>query len=204
MKALRSRIVALSVFASLAAAAVPAAADGPGRHRDYGDRHYYPAWQGLYAGAHLGYGEAGTLDGFVGGAHIGYNWQKGQIVYGWEADVSLSDISAEFSDCVPGAGCISADVSIDWMATVRGRFGFLMNPSLLAYGTAGLGYFEASASASIPGRSISISDGDSDIVLGLGLEGMWSSTTTWRVEYLTFADNEIDVIRAGVSFKLGN
>jgi opacity protein-like surface antigen len=202
MKALRGRIVALSVCAGIAAAAVPAAADGPGR-----DRYYYPAWQGLYAGAHLGYGDAGPADGFIGGAHVGYNWQKGQIVYGWEADVSLSDISESITLCNP-AGCVSAEASIDWMASVRGRLGYLISPSFLAYGTVGLGIVSGSGSASIsaPGvrEGISVSDTETDIVLGIGVEGKLTETATARIEYLSFGDLEIDVIRAGVTFRFGN
>jgi len=44
-----------------------------------------------------------------------------------------------------GAGSITAGV--DWMGTVRGRFGYLFTPTLLVYGTAGLAYGGAHASA---------------------------------------------------------
>jgi outer membrane immunogenic protein len=207
MKALRSRIVTLGVCAGIAVASAPAAADGPGR-----DGYYYPAWQGSYVGAHIGYGESGPADGFLGGAHVGYNWQKGQIVYGWEADLSLSDIgfSEDIIVCNPPAGCVAAEVngSIDWMATVRGRIGYLINPTLLAYGTAGLGIASGSASASISSPRLtdrfSVTDTETDIVLGIGLEGKLSETATARIEYLSFGDLEIDVIRAGVSFRFGN
>lgn len=209
METLRSRVIAVGVFAAVAVAAVPAAADG----RPGSDRHYYPSiWQGWYAGVHLGYGESGPADGFLGGAHVGYNWRNGQVVYGLEADISLSDIS--FSEgvtvCNPGLGCVSADVngSIDWMATVRGRLGFLISPNFLAYGTAGLGIASGSASASVSGFGLterfSVSDTETDFVFGIGLEGKLSPTTAARIEYLTFGDLEIDVIRAGLSFKLGN
>jgi outer membrane immunogenic protein len=187
MKALRSRIVALGVLAGIAAAAAaPAAADGPRR-----DGRYYPTWQGLYAGAHLGHGELDPADGFVGGVHVGYNWQKGQIVYGLEADVSLSDISFD-----AGIGSLE----IDWLATVRGRVGLLVTPSILAYATAGVGL----VSRTVEIFGISNSDTETDLVLGLGVEGKLTDSTTLRLEYLTFDDTEVDVIRAGVSIKLGN
>ena len=75
----------------------------------------------------------------MGGAQVGYNWQTGQIVYGIEADVSFADIS--FNQSFMGA---SVSGSIDWMATVRGRLGFLATPNVLFYGTAGFGYASAS------------------------------------------------------------
>lgn len=179
METLRSRIIALVAIAGLAAAAVPAAADGPGRSRDY-----YPTWQGLYAGVHIGYGELDPLEGFAGGGLIGYNWQKGQIVYGWEADFSISDISWEF-------------VSVDWLATVRGRLGYLVHPNLLAYATAGLGYAEVSVPC-----CFGIDESGTDFVFGVGLEGKLNEASTLRVEYLNHGD--LDLFRAALTFKLGN
>jgi outer membrane immunogenic protein len=191
------------VLAFAVGASLPAAANGPGGP----DRGYHPSfWQGLYAGVHAGFGDAGgSLDGFIAGAQIGYNWQRGLIVYGWEADATWSDISESASACVVGVGCAKAEVSIDWMATVRGRLGYLVQPNLLAYTTAGLGIvgFSSSQSVSVPGLSGSGSfdDTDTGFVIGFGIEGKYNETTTWRIEYLDVDD--IDVIRAGLNFKIG-
>jgi outer membrane immunogenic protein len=178
MTSLRSRLIGLAVLALAVGAALPAAADGPR------DRGYSPSfWQGLYAGVHAGYGDAGfDLDGFIGGAQIGYNWQRGQIVYGWEADATFSDMS--FGDVV----------SIDWFATARGRIGYLFQPNLLAYATAGLGVYSFSIGP--------FDDTETDLVFGVGLEGKYNETTSWRIEYLGF-DDDIDVFRAGLNFKIG-
>lgn len=205
MKTLHRCAGALILAGSMVAA-------GPaGAEPVYGN--YYPLpWQGWYAGFHLGYGDSGPAEGFVGGAQVGYNWQKGQIVYGFEADVTWSDIS--FSDgvsaCDPGFGCVSArvDGSIDWMITGRGRIGYLFQPGLLAYATAGLGHVSASASASVSGfglrQRFSASDSDTDLVYGFGIEGKLGPATTLRVEYLGFDDADIDIVRAGINFKFGN
>jgi outer membrane immunogenic protein len=208
MKTVRSRLIALTVAGAVGAALPAAAGAQP-------PPDYYPAypwlWQGWYAGLHLGWGEAGPADGFVGGVQAGYNWQKGQLVYGFEADVTWSDIS--FSDGVRFCdfdGCVSAraSASIDWMATVRGRLGYLFQPSLMAYATAGFGFLSASASASVSGFGVSerfsFTDTDTDFVFGIGIEGKLSEVSALRVEYLGFSDSEIDVIRAALSFKLGN
>ncbi|HEX6002299.1 MAG TPA: outer membrane beta-barrel protein [Hyphomicrobiaceae bacterium] len=77
-----------------------------------------------------------------------------------------------------------AKFSVDWMATVRGRVGYLLQPSLLAYATAGLGMYHAELSSSVPGYNISGTE--TDLVFGLGLESKWSHTTSVRVEYLGF------------------
>jgi outer membrane immunogenic protein len=200
IETLRTWIVGLAAtIAALAVGTVPAAADKPpGVYSGHG---YQPAiWRGLYGGVHLGWGESGPADGIVGGAQIGYNWQAGQIVYGFEADVSAADIS--YSENFFG---VQAEASIDWLATARGRLGFLVTPNVLAYATAGFGIASASASASIPGLvKLSIDDTETDIVYGIGVEAKVTDATSLRVEYLAFGDLDIDVIRAGVNFRFGN
>src|SRR5262249_25089583 len=60
------------------------------------------SWSGLYIGVHVGYGWSdldwtalGTTvsdngGGWLGGGQIGYNWQRGSLVFGVEADISSS------------------------------------------------------------------------------------------------------------------
>jgi outer membrane immunogenic protein len=207
MKTVRSRVIAITV-AGIVGGILPATADAQGPPPP----DYYPwLWHGWYGGFHLGYGEAGPADGFLGGVQVGYNWQSGRLVYGLEADVAWANIS--FSDsvsvCNPGLGCISARVSgeIDSMATMRGRLGYLFQPGLLAYATAGFGFVSGSASASVSGFGLSerfsFGDTDSDFVYGIGVEGKLAPASTLRVEYLGFSDSEIDVIRVGLNFKFG-
>jgi outer membrane immunogenic protein len=205
---LRNGVIALAVLATSVVAAV---ADGRGRvTREWG---YYPRlWDGFYVGLHGGWGKSDPADGFLGGAQLGYNWQTGPLVYGLEADFSISDISFSESGtvCDPGLGCVSASVngSIDWMATVRGRVGYLIQPNFLFYGTAGLGIAHGSASATVSGFGLTekaaVTDTEWDFVYGVGIEGKLNQAMTLRIEYLTFNDLEIDVVRAGLNFKLGN
>lgn len=188
MESLRRCAIALAALVGSAVAAMPALADGGWATTSRSD---YPSiWQGVYVGLHLGQGESGPADGFVGGAQIGRNWQSGPIVYGLEADVSYADISENF-------GVFEA--SIDLLATARGRLGYLITPNILVYGTAGFGI--ASASTSIPGFG---DDTETDFVYGVGLEGKFAGNMSARIEYLAFGDLDVDVIRAGLNFKLGN
>ena len=183
----RGCAIALAVLVGSAVAVMPALADG-GRTPSRSDQSSYPPiWQGAYVGLHLGHGESGPADGLVGGGQIGYNWQSGSIVYGLEADVSYADISF-------------GNASIDWMATARGRLGYLLLPNLLAYGTVGFGL--ASGSGSFGG--FSVNDTESDIVYGLGLEGKFSDKLSARIEYLAFGDLNIDVVRVSLNYRLGN
>jgi outer membrane immunogenic protein len=123
---------------------------------------YTPApatWTGFYAGIHLGaawqfnsvsmtadpsdpyngsFGKAHGA-GFIGGGQIGYNWQTGNTVWGLEATISGLSGSANASNTwYNGPDGDTIHSSIDWLATFRGRVGWLMHPDTLLYVTGGL------------------------------------------------------------------
>ena len=206
MGILRSGVAALFVLFGATVTAFPAVGDGgpPGAH----EQAYYPSlWRGLYGGLHAGFGWAGDADGAIGGAQLGYNWQSQQLVYGIEGDITLSDIGVRETVFGP-FGFATASGSIDWMTTVRGRLGVLVQPRLLFYATAGLGIVSAEAKASIAGfGSFSQHETDTVFVYGLGVESKWTETTSVRVEYLGFGETSVvdsfGVIRLGVNFKFG-
>ena len=96
-------------------------------------------------------GLAGTLPGasgsdssVLGGGQIGFNWQTGSWVFGIEADISGTDLSATATRSATRFGgtafeeTVSATtgIDIDWMASVRGRLGYSFN-SVLLYATGG-------------------------------------------------------------------
>ena len=177
MVVLRRGYFGLAVVAGLAFSATGTWAGGtPRGEPGYFDRP--PIWTGLYGGLSLGHFDADRDDGLVGGVQVGYNWQNKQIIYGLEGDISFAN-----SD------------SIDWLGSVRGRLGYLLQPGLLVYGTAGVGV-------------VSANENDTGFVWGLGVEGRVTDTMTARLEYLNFDTDShhgdgVNVIRAGVNFKLG-
>ena len=211
MKIFCGGVVALVASVGLAVAIVPAAADGTRGPSGF-EQPYYPSiWQGIYGGVHLGYGWSGDADGFVGGGQVGYNWQSQQFVFGVEADVSLADISVTERLIGPGV-VVSATGWIDWLATVRGRAGVLVNPSLLLYATAGLGivHGEVHGRVSVIGLgqiSASESDTETGFVYGVGIENKFNDKVSLRLEYLGFGNNDtigdFGVVRAGLNFKFG-
>jgi outer membrane immunogenic protein len=177
----RSSLLALTMSANLVGAATLAAADGLPDRGGGGWPNIPWSWTGLYGGVHLGGADAGgNDDGFIGGFQLGKNWQSGHVVYGVEGDISFSDTD-----------------NIDWFGTVRGRLGYLLTPSIMAYGTAGIGLIEF-ADDNGNGRD---NGSDADFVLGVGLEGKLTDTTSWGVEYLDFSDSETDVFRARMNFR---
>ena len=94
-------------------------------------------------------------NGFIGGGQIGYNYQFATSwLVGIEADIqglAGSNSSTGVLSVVPRAsppapaGLTAAtnlfvSKSIDYLGTVRGRFGYLLTPTLLIYGDGGLAY----------------------------------------------------------------
>jgi outer membrane immunogenic protein len=81
-------------------------------------------------------------NGFIGGGQIGYNWQAGNWVYGFEAD--FDGASAESSTTVTQppniahGGGATFNRELDWLATIRGRIGITATPSFLLFATGGL------------------------------------------------------------------
>ncbi len=154
------------------------------------------------------------LDGLIGGGQVGYNWQVNPTwVLGLEADIQGSGErgSAGFSDpygfgvdCDVGSVCTNVGgtmkAQIDWFGTVRGRIGYLVNPTTLLYGTGGLAYGGIKASGTITDACFSgapptctagswgFAGSRTNVgwTAGAGVEGVVPSMTswTWKAEYL--------------------
>jgi outer membrane immunogenic protein len=136
------------------------------------------AWSGFYIGGNVGYGwstsdgGAGCIDdagvpngpfcqvvpggqvkarGALGGAQVGYNWQRGQWLTGLESDVQLSGIRGSTvvngpfgfvtgGDLALPPGVFLASHRLEWFGTARARFGYAANDRTLLYVTGGLAY----------------------------------------------------------------
>src|SRR4051812_39934239 len=89
---------------------------------------------------------------FTGGLTAGYNWQVSNAVVGLEGDFNYFGFKRSVSSgavypcCAPTSYTINTSASADWLATVRGRVGFLATPALLLYGTGGLAVANVRAS----------------------------------------------------------
>lgn len=149
------------------------------------------------------YTSPSNLDGAIGGVQIGYNWQ---INYSWviglEADLQLADekASSNFSspytvDCEGGCTLTgSLGSKIDWFGTVRGRLGWLYNPTAMVYATGGLAYGRVNAwgffsdSFCAPPCSWGFNQAATNFgyAAGGGIEAAFpnSPNWTWKIEYL--------------------
>jgi outer membrane immunogenic protein len=146
---------------------------------------------------------AAKPEGIIGGVQAGYNWQSGRLVAGLEADFSGTDIqsSNDFSGPVGVTRFVHTDQRLEWLATVRGRIGFLPAEQLLLYATGGLAVGQVSTNSSLTttvannvpaciAANIGICFGTSDRstrvgwTVGAGAEYAFSSNWSVKAEYL--------------------
>jgi len=136
-------------------------------------------WDGFYIGGNIGWGgtdfDIGGVtvsgNGVVGGFQTGYNKQFGNFVLGAESDFQLTSIDKTVA---------GETVKLPWFGTTRARAGFLINPSLLLYGTAGIAY--GRLEDSVPRESVKI--GGVGWTAGAGIEYAWTPAWSIGAEYL--------------------
>jgi outer membrane immunogenic protein len=140
---------------------------------------------------------------FVGGVHVGYNWQFAPTwVAGIEGDWSWTDAKSSFTapwvNTVVGlrpSASSSLSLREDWLSTVRARMGYLLTPAALVYFTGGAAWGELDYAAKAQNEPFNanpyiarsaFSKTAPGYVLGGGFEyafwGNWSA----RAEYLYY------------------
>ena len=149
-------------------------------------------WTGFYVGVNGGYswGRARAtvdpgapfavttfgqnVDGGLGGAQIGYNWQVDRRwVIGLEADVqgtgergrSFNQLGTIRVGAIGATLFTDTTTSFPWFATFRARGGVLVDPSLLLYATGGLAVGEIKV-ATLPSGVFQLFDGNSNNAIG--------------------------------------
>jgi len=175
---LLSGILGLTLTSVVAVASANAADMYRGSDGGYKDGPVYAEvnWSGLYAGANVGYGWSTASnqylspDGVLGGAQIGYNFQRGPIVFGLETDLEGSDITDSNT---------FAKSEMNWFGTVRGRLGYAFGKALV-FGTAGFAYGNVENSSSAYGSK---SETQTGWVAGGGVEYKITPNWSGKVEY---------------------
>ena len=207
----------------------------------YGAPMFYKAaivtawsWAGPYLGLNIGYsvgksktdavfsdatlgapllatGSTENLNGIIGGAQAGYNWQAGNWVAGVEADIQMSAQGATPTYVCPGEICNPTIVDFDAPVTasfnqghkldsfgsVRGRVGTTITPDVIAYATGGLAVgsirttlslsgvgFDAEGNAGVVSAPFSVLAIKPGWTVGAGFEGRLFGNVTGKIEYL--------------------
>lgn len=126
--------------------------------------------------------------GAIGGAQVGYNWQRDRLVAGFEADFQGSNVNGSVTTFVAPITAVTTQ-RLDWFGTLRGRIGLAAN-NVLFYATGGLAYGEvnhvfstnndgAGAFENLASRSTS-----AGYAVGGGVEWGFAPNWTAKAEYL--------------------
>ena len=194
---------ASAVCVSLGAVTGAVAADLGGYRRDTVPYYYPPppfisavSWNGLYIGLQTGYvwgnadftfsdgsgGGSSNPNGWVGGGYAGYNWQSGNFVLGFEADIEGGNVGGSFANAAAGTFGSS---DLNWDGSLRGRMGIAQNRTLF-YVTGGWAFGQADlqgSTLSTPPGCCSTSADLNGWTLGGGIEYAFSNELTIRGEY---------------------
>ncbi len=138
--------------------------------------------------------------GFTGGGAVGANWQAANwhldaAVFGAEADFGAFRFSGSATASVTPPGHVnltsSTSAGADWLGTVRWRFGWALDRSLI-YGTVGaaftnLGSRQTNTYAALGPAGVeafSISNVRLGLAAGAGWEYMFAPNWSGKIEYL--------------------
>ncbi len=197
----------------------------------------YRSWTGFYAGLHGGYhwggssslsllpDEAawaalspdyaqfdgrtgGTVDDYIAGGQIGYNWRAGGFIVGLEADISRTSAGTDVDRTVMVTEGLDTfpirlqnAAEIDWLGTLRARIGVTPfgNDRVLVYVTGGLAYARVKTAHSFidvdnaSGYAGSSSGWEAGGTIGAGLEWGIGGGWTLKAEYLYYDLGDIKV-----------
>ncbi|HUS56292.1 MAG TPA: outer membrane protein [Thermohalobaculum sp.] len=140
---------------------------------------------GFYAGAHAGYSDAsadfstGALSdkGSMGGLQAGYNFVNGNLLWGIEADISLT--GADPKGACPFNAGVTCEVQSGPMGTLRGRLGYAMDDWLI-YVTGGAAASRFELNTVAPGGQDS---GLHGWTIGIGAEYLLGDIVGVTLEY---------------------
>ncbi|RIY01846.1 porin family protein [Aureimonas flava] len=129
---------------------------------------------------------------FIGGAHIGYDYQIDRFVVGALVDINALDVSQRASAFSNTPAFYTAERSLDYLVTGRLRAGYLVTDMALAYVTGGFAYGEVdygfatnspAVNAAFP-AFLSSDEDDWGYSVGGGMEVKVTNNISFGAEYL--------------------
>lgn len=194
-----------------------------------------PNWAGLYIGGSAGFGvgkstekdlnglyadDTVDVNGAIYGLHLGYNFQRGSMVFGIEGAFNGTNIDGVLEKSSLNGGTYTLKRKLDWYSTLTGRLGYAQGPTLF-YGLGGLAWGKHKTTESVIGDdevadfSDSFSKTQTGWTAGLGMEYAFNDRFSARIEYahVGFGSQKIfdgaekvdlsfDTIKIGASYKL--
>jgi outer membrane immunogenic protein len=149
---------------------------------------------------------------WLAGAHAGYNWQQGAMVFGFETDLQGTHLNSSMNGGLthnplivpPPAGDFAATVaSIDWYGTFRGRLG-VTTGQWLFYGTAGGAYGTVDLSSIFSTLGVQTFSQTSEPrfgwVAGVGFEYLLQPNVTFSLGYQYVDFGRISVSSSTIGF----
>ena len=148
-----------------------------------------------------------NLNGGLFGGQLGYNWQSGNWVFGFETDAQWTGqrgtasrlcglLATAAGACLPGVALgtsAAVEQHLEWFGTFRGRAGVLVTPSTLLYVTGGAAYGSLNTDITVTsitplGLPVSVTrSGESSKfgwTIGGGVEAMFGTNWSGKLEYL--------------------
>jgi len=148
-----------------------------------------------------------NVDGVIGGVQAGFNWQIGSWVLGTEFDFQGSGQQGDAQYCgLGGTTCaiasLDASHKLPWFGTARGRLGYLVTPSVLLYGTAGLAYGRVESDYTLnllgaPSANVNFKDVKAGWTAGAGVEFTWAGNWSTKLEYIYMDLGKSEISFAG-------
>ena len=168
-------------------------------------------FEGYYLGGYLSYSKVDVefgetaggsvdedMDGFGGGALIGFGGTNGQYYGSIEGHIGYDGAQWDESFSVPNFGTGTVDIEAQLNFGFSGRFGLVMADRYLLYGK--LGYVRTNTELSVQANlnnfgAVSVSDDEwfDGFRFGGGLEGMVADNVAIRGEYTYTIYNDPDI-----------
>ena len=157
----------------------------------------------------------GRESGLLGGIHAGYNWHFAPAwLIGVEGDFTWTHLNQSVTGTLSSPGFpivnsagLNFETDVKWMASLRGRLGWIANPNWLVYATGGVAWanIDQSANATCPtgvglcvfttqlsGAPLSLNKTRTGFVVGGGAEWEFASQWRARLEYLYYGFDNSD------------
>lgn len=174
------------------------------------------SWTGFYIGAHVGgawgtveselpLGNSGfvlpisshTINGFVAGGQVGYNWQVNPwLVFGLEGQFSWSDASGK-APCAP-LSILGCTTDVNWITTFAARLGYAIDRTMI-YVKGGVAWADTDHNVDFLGINIlSASSTRTGAMVGAGIEHAFAPNWSAKIEY-NYMDFDTDNLGFGIA-----